>query len=64
MTVSELLYYCFDAGMLHVEIYDLTSNTSVYIGYGDEIPEEFEDLEICTWDIPTNPGELTINVEI
>ena len=63
MTVYELLYYCIDPGMLTVEIYSLEQGKELWVGPGDEIPEEYENAEVGSWDCPTVPWHFTINID-
>lgn len=64
MTINELLYACVDASLLKLTIYDLESGEDVWSGDADEVPGEYEYLEIESWDVPNKGGELTVNVTI
>lgn len=64
MTIYELLDTCYDAGMLTLTIYDIDSETDVWHGEADELPSEYEDMEVCSWDVPSKAGEMTVNVSM
>lgn len=62
MTVYEFLDYCIDARLLTVEIYSLDKGT-VWVGDFDELPDEYADAELCSFDVPTKEGCITLNIE-
>ncbi len=64
MTVYDFLYYCIDERMLKVEIYDCISGKIVFSGDYDDLPDEILEAELCTFDVPTKPETITLNVEL
>ena len=62
MTIGEMLDLCFVAGMLTVEIYDLDKERTVWTGDGDEVPDEYLDAEIESWDLPAAASKMTFNI--
>lgn len=63
MTVYDFLDLCYDKGLLNIEIYDFTSEKVIYSGLGEDVPFEYEDLEVQSYDVPYN-NILTLNVEL
>ena len=63
MTIGDFLDYCIDAGLLTVEIYSLEVGETVWTGWGDEMPNEYLDSELGSFDIPSKQGILTLNIE-
>ncbi len=59
MTVYEFCQMCIEPSILNVEIFD---GEIVYSGPADEIPEEYEDVEVSSFDLPTTPDWITINI--
>lgn len=62
MTVYDFVYLCIEPSFMTVELYSLESGT-VWAGPGDEIPEDFLECEICTYDVPTEANRITLNIE-
>lgn len=63
MTIFDFLEYCIDEGMLKVEIYSLDKGKTVWTGDGDDIPSEYGYAELCSFDIPTEPWHITLNID-
>lgn len=63
MTISDFLYYCYDEGLLTVEIYSIDKGEIVWSGNGYDIPEEYQEAELCSFDIPCKPDYLTLNID-
>lgn len=63
MSISEFLDMCIDPGLMNVEIYDMISGSTVWSGFGDELPDEFWDVTVETYDVPRD-GQMTLNVEL
>lgn len=61
ITVEELMGLCNEAGICEVTIYDIEKCEGVWTGYGDEIPKDYADLAIESFDAP-EAGKLTLNV--
>lgn len=64
MTVYELLNLCMDASLMDVQLYDLNSREVIWSGFGDEVPENYEDVEVDSYDPVDNRGTFTINISI
>ena len=62
MTIIEIMDLCTDAGLCKVEIYHLEKDETIWSGVGDEIPDELQDLEISSFDVPSD-GKMTFNIE-
>lgn len=62
MTIAEIMNLCTEASLCKVEIYSLEKDKTIWSGVGDEIPYEYEDLEIASFDVPSNE-KMTFNVE-
>ena len=63
MTVYEFVDLCIDPSILKVEIYSLDAGDVVWMGYGDEIPSKYEDVEIDSYDVPTKKDRITLNID-
>ena len=63
MTVYDLLDMFTDADMQEVAIFDLSASKEIYRGTRDEMPNELQDLEICSIDNLDGSNVLTLNVE-
>ena len=53
---------CIDPSLCKVSIYDMEKGEDVWSGAGDEIPEEYGDLEFGSFDVPKD-GQMTFNLE-
>lgn len=62
MTIYDIMYWCTDSSLCKVEIYSLEKEKIIWSGMGDEIPYDYEGLEICTFDVPSNE-KMTFNVD-
>jgi hypothetical protein len=63
MTVYDFLDLCIDKGMLTVELYSIDKGETVWEGYGDDIPEEYEYAELGSFDIPSKADRMTLNID-
>jgi len=63
MNINDFIDLCIDAGLLTVEIYSMDRSKIVWTGPGDEIPEEFLYCELWSWDVPTKPDCITLNID-
>lgn len=63
MTLYELINLCIEPSFLKVKIYDVNKCEDVWEGFGDEIPEEYEDLEVSSFDLPVKDS-ITFNVDL
>ena len=63
MTIQDLLYYCYDEGLLTVEIYSIDRGETVWTGNGYDVPDEYMDAELCSFDVPSKPDYLTLNID-
>lgn len=62
MTVFDFVDLCIEPSFMTVEIYSLERGT-VWTGPGDQIPDEFLDCEIGTYDVPTKICGITLNID-
>lgn len=67
MTVDDFLSLCSDSSYLDIQIYDFNSDVDdvVWSGSGDEVPEEYLDLTLESFDAPNyySNGAITINID-
>lgn len=65
ITVWEFVQLCCDPSMLKVDIFDLASGESVYKGMADEIPADYEDMKLWSFDAPFGGTDtLEINIDM
>ena len=62
MTITEMMDLCTDASLCKVEIYNVEKGKEIWSGNGDEIPDEFGELEVETFDVPSD-GKMTFNID-
>ena len=62
MTVYFLMDTCMDPSICDVTIFDTKKGEDVWNGPGDEIPEQYGEQEVCSWDVPDRAGAFTINI--
>lgn len=64
-TVGDFLDYCYEPGLLTVEIYSLDKGKVVWTGEGDvwAMPDEYADAELASFDVPSKADHLTLNIE-
>ena len=63
MTIYDFIYLSCDAGLMKVEVYDMTTERVIWSGNGDEMPTEIEDMELMSFDVPYMTDTFTLNVE-
>ena len=61
MTIEEFMELCIEPSMLKVEIYDCDKGEIVWSGYADELPDKYGEMDVESFDIPTN-GCMTFNI--
>ena len=61
-TVGDFLDYCIDPGLLTVEIYSLDKGR-LWMGVGWEMPDEYAEAELSSFDVPCQADHLTLNIE-
>ena len=61
ITIADLLFYCTESGLLNIKLYSIDEEKTVYSGRADEMPSEFNGIEIESFDPPTG-DVLTINI--
>lgn len=62
MKVKELLKLCIEPSLLTVEIFDIEKSEIVWVGEARDIPSEYAEKEIGSFDVPTDYGRITINI--
>lgn len=62
MSVAEFLEYCIEPCMLEVHLYSLDAGCVIWHGKADEIPYEYANMELCSFDTPNENGSITINI--
>lgn len=63
ITVYDFLDMFTEADMQEVAIFDLSASKEIYRGTRDEMPDELQELEICSVDNLDGSKVLTLNVE-
>lgn len=63
MTVYDFIDLCVEPSFLKLTIYDANTGDDVFTGAADELPMEYEDLTVESFDVPTD-GHITLNVWI
>lgn len=63
MTVGDFLFYCIDEGFLTVEIYSIKKGKTVWLGNGYNVPDEYLDAELGSWDVPSKADHITLNID-
>lgn len=64
MSVYDFLNLCIDSSFLTVDIYDIDMGEVVYSGSADDIPDDYLYTDVSSWDVPTKPDKMTINVSM
>lgn len=63
VTVGDFLDYCIDEGLLTVEIYSCEKCEIVWLGNGYDVPDEYLNAELGSWDVPSKADHITLNIE-
>lgn len=63
MTVYDFIDLCIDCGLLTVEIYSCDAGDVVWTGPGDEVPEEYLYADLGSFDVPSKPDHITLNID-
>lgn len=61
MTIAELMDMCIEPSLCKVEIYSADSEKVIWSGWADELPDEYGEMNIESFDVPTE-GCLTFNI--
>lgn len=61
LTIGNFIYWHIDPSFLEIEVYDVNLGENVWEGFADELPEEFEDQLIDTYEV-SNSGVVTFNI--
>lgn len=63
ITVKCFCDACVEPSLQKIKLYDCDTEKDVWEGFADEIPEEYEDWLISSWDCIISPSEtLTLNI--
>lgn len=62
-TVNDFLDMFTEPDMQEVAIFDLSASKEIYRGTRDEMPDELQELEICSIDNLDGSKVITLNVE-
>ena len=62
-TVKELMYFCLDDSFQEVEIYNNVTQEEMYVGQYCEMPEEYNEFIVGSWNVRTDCG-IAFNVDI
>lgn len=63
ITVKCFCDACVEPSLQKIKLYDCDIEKDVWEGFADEIPEEYEDWFISSWDCIISPSEtLTLNI--
>ena len=62
-TVGDFLEYCIDEGLLTVEIYSSEKGDVVWLGNGYDVPEQYLDAELGSFDVPSKADHITLNID-
>ena len=65
ITIDDFMYLCIEDGTTNVEIFDNDSAEVVWSGRGNDIPDEYLDVIVGSWDISSrNQGTITFNIDL
>lgn len=63
ITVKCFCDACIEPSLQKIKLYDCDTEKDVWEGFANEIPEEYEDWFISSWDCIISPSEtLTLNI--
>ena len=63
ITVRGFCGLCVDSSFQKIKLFDCDIWEDVWEGFADEIPEEYEEWYICSWDCTVKDSEtLTLNI--
>lgn len=62
ITVMDFVGMCTDSGFLKVEIYGYESEDVLWYGDADDIPEQYAEVNVETYDVPYKVDHITLNV--
>jgi len=63
MYVREFLDLCFNDEDLSVSVYDFTTFMVVYHGSKDDIPMEYLESTLESWDVSDEANHIEVNIE-
>lgn len=64
MYVREFLDLCFNADDLSVSVYDFATCLPVFRGSKDEMPKEYLEATLDSWDVPGEANHIEVNITI
>jgi hypothetical protein len=63
ITVKYFCDMCVEPSLQRIKLYNCDTGEDVWEGFADEIPDEYEDWYISSWDCIISPSEtLTLNI--
>ena len=63
ITVKYFCDMCIEPSLQKIKLYNCDIEEDAWEGFADEIPEEYEDWYISSWDCIISPSEtLTLNI--
>lgn len=63
ITVKHFCDMCIEPSLQKIKLYNCNTEEDVWEGFADEIPDEYENWCISSWDCIISPSEtLTLNI--
>lgn len=63
ITVRGFCEMCVEPSLQKIKLYNCDTGHDIWEGYADEIPDEYDDWYISSWDCIISPSEtLTLNI--
>lgn len=64
ITVKNFCDCCVEPSLQKIKLYNCDTGKDIWEGYADEIPDEYEEWYISSWDCIIAPSEtLTLNIQ-
>lgn len=62
-TIKEIIDLCTEECMLKITIYSIEEESEKWSGMATNLPEEYEDSIVESFDVPDSAGYITFNID-
>lgn len=64
MTIRDFVEMFVDESLVQITVYNMAEGDNIHTCFGDELPDELDEVEIESIDIPTCACHFTVNIDV
>lgn len=63
LTINDFIELCIESSMLEIIIYSISDEEELWSGFACNLPDEYADSDIESFDAPDSKGRITLNID-